>query len=176
MVPPAIGRRLVLFLGSTLGNLEQPEQCAMLAEIRKLLAPGDSLLLGVDLVKDVSVLEAAYNDSAGVTAAFSRNILSVINNALHADFDLEDFRHGAHYNPDAARIEIRLHAKRAHSVRIADLDLTVDFEEGESIWTENSHKFTRDSAAAILAASGMALEAWYTDEQEYFGLALATAS
>ena len=127
MVPPAIGRRLVLFLGSTLGNLEQPEQCAMLAEIRKLLAPGDSLLLGVDLVKDVSVLEAAYNDSAGVTAAFSRNILSVINNALHADFDQEDFRHGAHYNPDAARIEIRLHAKRAHSVRIADLDLTVDF-------------------------------------------------
>ena len=82
MVPSAIGRRLVLFLGSTLGNLEQPEQCAMLAEVRKLLVPGDSLLLGVDLVKDVSVLEAAYNDSAGVTAAFSRNILSVINNAL----------------------------------------------------------------------------------------------
>ena len=119
MVPPAVGRRLVLFLGSTLGNLEQPEQCTMLAEIRKLLVPGDSLLLGVDLVKDVSVLEAAYNDAAGVTATFSRNILSVINNALHADFDLEDFRHGAHYNPDAARIEIRLYAKRAHSVRIA---------------------------------------------------------
>ena len=176
MVPPAIGRRLVLFLGSTLGNLEQPEQCAMLAEIRKLLVPGDSLLLGVDLVKDVSVLEAAYNDAAGVTAAFSRNILSVINNALHADFDQEDFRHGAHYNPDAARIEIRLHAKRAHSVRIADLDLTVDFAEGESIWTENSHKFTREHAARLLESSGMAMEAWYTDEQEYFGLALATAA
>ena len=176
MVPPAVGRRLVLFLGSTLGNLEQPEQCAMLAEIRKLLAPGDSLLLGVDLVKDVSVLEAAYNDSAGVTSAFSRNILSVINNALHADFDQEDFRHGAHYNPDAARIEIRLYAKRAHSVRIADLDLTVDFAEGESIWTENSHKFTREHASTLLESSGMAMEAWYTDEQEYFGLALATAA
>ena len=176
MVPPAFGRRLVLFLGSTLGNLEQPDQCAMLAEIRKLLAPGDSLLLGVDLVKDVSVLEAAYNDAAGVTAAFSRNILSVINNALHADFDLEDFRHGAHYNPDAARIEIRLHAKRTHSVRIEDLDLTVDFAEGESIWTENSHKFTREHVARLLESSGMEMEAWYTDEQEYFGLALASAA
>ena len=86
------------------------------------------------------------------------------------------FATDAHYNPDAARIEIRLYAKRAHSVRIADLDLTVDFEEGESIWTENSHKFTREHAARLLESSGMAMEAWYTDEQEYFGLALASAS
>ena len=176
LVPPAVGRRLVLFLGSTLGNLEQPEQRAMLSEVRKLLAPGDSLLLGIDLVKDVTVLEAAYNDDAGVTAAFSRNILCVINNALHADFDPNDFCHSAHFNPDAARIEIRLYADRAHSVRIADLDMTVDFAKGESIWTENSHKFTKESAAATLEASGMALDAWYTDEQEYFGLALATAA
>ena len=176
LVPQAVGRRLVLFLGSTLGNLESPEQRAMLSEVRKLLAPGDSLLLGIDLVKDVTVLEAAYNDDAGVTAAFSRNILCVINNALHADFDPNDFCHSAHFNPDAARIEIRLYADRAHSVRIADLDMTVDFAKGESIWTENSHKFTKESAAAILEASGMALEAWYTDEQEYFGLALATAA
>ena len=140
------------------------------------MAPGDSLLLGIDLVKDVTVLEAAYNDDAGVTAAFSRNILCVINNALHADFDPNDFCHGAHFNPDAARIEIRLYAERAHSVRIADLDMTVDFAKGEPIWTENSHKFTKESAAAVLEASGMALEAWYTDEQEYFGLALATAA
>ena len=176
LVPPAVGRRLVLFLGSTLGNLEQPEQRAMLSEVRKLLAPGDSLLLGIDLVKDVTVLEAAYNDDAGVTAAFSRNILCVINNALHADFDPNDFCHSAHFNPDAARIEIRLYTDRAHSVRIADLDMTVDFAKGEPIWTENSHKFTKESATAILESSGMAMEAWYTDEREYFGLALATAA
>lgn len=175
-VPPVRGRRLVLFLGGTIGNLEAHERRAFLAQVRALLSPGDFLLLGMDLVKDTSVLEAAYNDSAGVSAAFSSNVLTVINNALGADFDLSLWRHRAHYNAEAARIEMHLYAERAHTVRIADLDMTVDFTEGESIWTENSHKFTRETASAMLEAAGLTLDTWYMDEREYFGLVLARAA
>ncbi|MDE2801674.1 MAG: L-histidine N(alpha)-methyltransferase, partial [Chloroflexota bacterium] len=175
-IPAAQGRRLVLFLGGTIGNLEREERQAFLCQVRELLSRGDFLLLGTDLVKDVDVLEAAYNDSAGVSANFSRNVLSVINYALHADFDLSLWRHRAHWNADAARIEMHLYARRAHSVRIADLDMTVDFAEGESIWTENSHKFTRETASAMLEGAGMTLDTWYTDALGYFGLALARAA
>ena len=175
-IPPARGRRLVLFLGSTIGNLEAEERDAFLAQVRRLLSPGDFLLLGVDLVKDTAVLEAAYNDSAGVSAAFNHNILNVLNDALRADFDPSAFRHRAHYNADAARIEMHLYAERAHRVYIADLDMTVDFAQGESIWAESSHKYTRETASAMLEAAGLTLDAWYTDEREYFGLALARAA
>lgn len=175
-IPPAEGRRLVLFLGGTIGNLERGERLAFLCQVRELLSPGDFLLLGLDQVKDIAVLEAAYNDSAGVSGDFSRNVLTVINNALHADFDLSAWRHRAHYNAEAARIEMHLYARRAHSVYIADLDMTVDFQEGESLWTESSHKFTRETASAMLESAGMALDTWYTDELGYFGLALARAT
>lgn len=174
-IPPPEGRRLVLFLGGTIGNLEREERRVFLCKVRELLSPGDFLLLGMDLVKDIAVLEAAYNDSAGVSADFSRNVLSVINYALHADFDLSLWRHRAHWNADAARIEMHLYARRAHSVHLADLDMTVHFAEGESIWTESSHKFTRESASAMLEAAGMDLDTWYTDERGYFGLVLASA-
>ncbi|MDE2901077.1 MAG: L-histidine N(alpha)-methyltransferase [Chloroflexota bacterium] len=175
-IPPAEGRRLVLFLGGTIGNLEHKERRVFLCKVRDLLSPGDFLLLGVDLVKDMDVLEAAYNDSAGVSTDFSRNVLSVINHALHADFDLSLWRHRAHWNANAARIEMHLYARSAHSIRIVDLDMTVDFAEGESIWTESSHKFTRETASAMLEAAGMTLDTWYTDDREYFGLVLARAT
>ena len=174
LVPPAVGKRLVLFIGSTIGNLEPAGRLALLGEIRKLLSPGDYLLLGMDLVKDVAVLEAAYNDAAGVTAAFDLNILNVVNNALNADFNVSAFRHRAHYNHDLDRIEMHLYAQSAQTVHIADLDMTVEIAKDESIWTESSHKFTQATAAAMLQEDGMTLEAWYTDPLRYFGLALAS--
>ena len=175
LVPPAEGKRLVLFIGSTIGNLEPPERLGLLGEIRKMLAPGDCLLLGMDLVKDISVLEAAYNDAAGVTAAFDLNILNAINNALHADFNVESFRHRAHYNRDLDRIEMHLYANSAQTVHIADLDMMVEIAKDESIWTESSHKFTQDTVTNMLRDAGLTLDTWYTDPLNYFGLALAAA-
>ncbi len=173
LVPAPIGRRLVLFLGSTIGNLNPPDRHRFLSQVRHLMEREDRLLLGVDLVKDVDVLEAAYNDFAGVTAEFNRNILRVVNRGLHADFDPEAFRHLALYNQEEARIEMHLTPDSAQTVRVADLDLTIEVRPGEMLWTESSHKFTRESTAAMLETAGMALERWYTDDQRLFGLALA---
>ena len=173
LFPAPTGRRLVLFLGSTIGNLNVPDRQRFLAQVRRLMDGEDRLLLGVDLVKDVDVLEVAYNDSADVTAEFNRNILRVVNRGLHADFDPESFRHLAFYNQADARIEMHLAPDSAQTVRIADLDLTIEVRPGETLWTESSHKFTRESTAAMLEAAGMALERWYTDDQRLFGLALA---
>ena len=172
-LPPAIGRRLVLFLGSTLGNLDGAARLDLLRQIRRLLDPGDRLLLGVDLVKEVSVLEAAYNDSQGVTAAFNRNILLVVNRALYADFQPESFRHHAFYNREAARIEMHLVPDALQAIRIEGLGLTVTVRPQESIWTESSYKFTRQSVEAMLGEAGLPLERWYTDPDARFGLALA---
>ena len=136
-VPPPAGRRLVLFLGSTIGNLDAPERQRLLAGLRALLRhPGDRLLLGVDLVKDVKVLEAAYDDSAGVTRDFNRNILHVINHAVDGNFEPEAFRHHAFYNEEASRIEMHLVADQAQTVKLGRLGLTVRFEPGEDIWDE----------------------------------------
>lgn len=176
LVPPAQGKRLVLFIGSTIGNLEPKERQALLREIKKMLAPGDCLLLGMDLIKDVAVLEAAYNDAAGITAAFDLNGLKAINNALHADFNVAEFHHRAHYNHELNRIEMHLYANSAQTVHIADLDMKVEIAKDESIWMESSHKFTQETASAMLREADMSLEAWYTDPLRYFGLALATAS
>ena len=172
-LPRAVGRRLVLFLGSTLGNLDGTARRDLLLQIRLLLEAGDRLLLGVDLVKEVSVLEAAYNDSQGVTAAFNRNILRVVNWALHADFQPEAFRHHAFYNREAARIEMHLVPDEAQTVRVEELGLTVTLRPQESIWTESSYKFTRQSVEAMLGEVGLPLERWYTDRAARFGLALA---
>ena len=173
-IPTAIGRRLVLFLGSTLGNLDPPARLDFLVQVGRLLGSGDRLLLGVDLVKDVSVLEAAYNDAAGVTAEFNRNILRVINRGLEADFLPEAFQHRALYNRDADRIEMHLVPESDQTVHVKKLDLTVTVGPGETLSTESSYKFTRESTAAVLQEAGMALENWYTDPQSMFGLALAT--
>jgi L-histidine N-alpha-methyltransferase len=176
LVPPAVGKRLVLFIGSTIGNLEPADRLALLREIRKMLAPGDYLLLGMDQIKDVAVLEAAYNDAGGVTAAFNLNVLKAINNALHADFNVDEFRHRSHYNHDLDRIEMHLYAQSAQTVHITDLGMTVEIAKGESIWTESSHKFTQTTATAMLQEAGMKLDTWYTDPLRYFGLALATTA
>jgi L-histidine N-alpha-methyltransferase len=173
-VPPPAGRRLVLFLGSTIGNLDPPERQRFLASIRGLLpSPEDRFLLGVDLVKDVRVLEAAYDDAAGVTRDFNRNILRVVNRGVKADFRPEAFRHVAFYNEAAARIEMHLVADSAQEVRLERLGLTLHFPAGEDIWTENSYKFTRVGVEAMLDEAALRLAEWYVDPANYFALALA---
>jgi L-histidine N-alpha-methyltransferase len=171
-VPPPVGRRLALFLGSTIGNFEPGARATLLGEIGRLLGADGRLLLGVDLVKDRRILEPAYDDAAGVTAAFNRNVLAVVNRALAADFRPEAYRHHAFYNEAASRIEMHLLATAPQRVHLPRLDMVVDLHEGEGIWTENSYKFTRASTEAMLAAGGLALDAWYTDAHERFGLAL----
>jgi L-histidine N-alpha-methyltransferase len=174
-IPSSGGRRLVLFLGSTLGNLEPSRRRQFLTAVRALLGPDDRFLIGLDLVKDPAILHEAYNDSAGVTAAFNRNILRVVNNALNADFDLNAFEHLAFYNADAARIEMHLVAQGAQQVHLNGLALTIELVKGERIWTENSYKFTEESASGMLTEAGMRLDHWYEATGQLFGLALARA-
>ena len=170
-VPPAAGRRLVAFLGSTIGNLDAPGRQQLLRDVRAMLGAGDRLLVGLDLVKDAAALHAAYDDAAGVTAAFNRNILHVVNRELHADFAPDGFRHEARWNEPTARVEMHLAAARRQTATVRDLGLAVTVEEGETIWTESSHKFTRTSVEAMLGAAGLALVSWYTDGA--FALAVA---
>ena len=175
-VPPPKGRRLVLFLGSTIGNFDPPARRRLLGDLRGMLGAEGRLLLGVDLVKDRAVLEAAYDDAAGVTAAFNRNILHVVNRGLDGDFRPEAFRHHAFYNDAASRIEMHLVAGAPQRVHLRRLGLVLDFEAGESIWTESSYKYTRASVASMLRASALAEEAWFTDGGGRFGLVLARAA
>ena len=174
-IPVPQGRRLVLLLGGTIGNLDAPERIAFLAEVRKLLQDGHHFLLGLDIVKDTAVVEAAYDDSAGVTAEFNRNILRVINRGLGADFDPDAFDHRVFFNAEASRIEMHLVSRERQSVHVAGLELTITLEAGETIWTESSYKFTRESVQAMLGSAGMHLEHWYVhpNSAERFGLALA---
>jgi len=171
--PAPTGRRLVLFLGSTIGNFEPPAREALLRRIAGLLGDDGRLLLGVDLVKDRATLEAAYDDAAGVTRTFNRNVLRVVNRALGADFRPDEFRHHAFYDPAASRIEMHLVAMGRQRVRIPALDMRLDLPDGEDIWTESSYKFTRESIEAVLKSAGLALERWYTDAADRFGLVLA---
>jgi L-histidine N-alpha-methyltransferase len=171
---PAARRRLVVFLGSTIGNFTPPADVAFLRGLAGRLAPGERLLLGVDLVKSTAALHAAYNDRAGVTAEFNRNVLRVLNRELDADFDPERFDHVAHYNAEAARIEMHLRARLAHRVRIAGLDLDIAFAAGETIHTENSHKYTRASVDALLGSAGFQLDRWTASPDGAFAFALAT--
>ncbi len=148
---PRVGRRLVVFLGSTIGNLTAAPRAEFLSALSDTLRPGDTLLLGTDLVKDTDRLVRAYDDSAGVTARFNRNVLAVVNRELDADFDLDAFEHVARWNADEERIEMWLQATSAQRVRVAALDLTVDFASGEEMLTEVSCKFRPDGVAAELA-------------------------
>ena len=170
---PQVGRRLVVFLGSTIGNLTPGPRAEFLAALSDSLQPGDTLLLGTDLVKDVDRLVRAYDDTAGVTAAFNKNVLTVVNRQLGADFDVAAFDHVARWNADESRIEMRLRTETAQRVRIADLDLTVDFEAGEEMLTEVSTKFRPEGVADELAAAGLRRIAWWTDDAGDFGLSLA---
>jgi L-histidine N-alpha-methyltransferase len=172
-VPAPDGPRLVAFLGGTIGNFPPGSRRRFLRSIARLLAPGDHLLLGTDLVKDPAVLEAAYNDSEGVTAEFNRNVLLVMNRDLDGDFDPARFEHVAFFDRRRQWIEMRLRATEAHEVTLRALDLTVSFEAREEIRTEISAKFTRARVSADLAAAGMALVNWFTDAEDRFALSLA---
>lgn len=171
---PRGGRRLVAFLGSTIGNLHPDEHPAFLRDVAGLLDDGDAFLLGVDLVKDVPTLEAAYDDAQGVTAKFNRNVLAVLNRELRADFPLDAFAHVARYRTDEGWIEMALRAERDLVVRLDALDLVVDFARGEELHTEISCKFTRQGVEAACSAAGLALRQWHTDPDGWFALALAT--
>jgi L-histidine N-alpha-methyltransferase len=170
----ADGPQLVAFLGSTIGNMVPAERAQFLARVRSQLRPGDSFLLGTDLVKDPAVLVAAYDDSAGVTAAFNQNVLSVMNAALGADFDLDTFAHVAVWDAAAEWIEMRLRSTTAQSVRVPGVGLTVEFGEGEEMRTEVSSKFRRSGITAELAAAGFTLRSWWTDAAGQFGVSLST--
>ncbi|MCH9732889.1 MAG: L-histidine N(alpha)-methyltransferase [Actinomycetia bacterium] len=170
---PNVGRRLVAFLGSTIGNLEPGPRAEFLASVFDLLQPGDSLLLGTDLVKDTGRLVRAYDDSAGVTARFNRNVLAVVNRELGADFDIDAFEHVARWNEAEERMEMRLRSTRAQRVRVASLALEVDFADGEEVLTEVSCKFRRAGVDAELSAAGLRRTRWWTDDSGDFGLSLS---
>jgi dimethylhistidine N-methyltransferase/ergothioneine biosynthesis protein EgtC len=175
-VPRRPGPTLVAFLGGTIGNLDPGERAEFLARLRDRLAPGDGLLLGADLVKDPATLVAAYDDAAGVTAAFDKNLLAVLNRELGADFDPGLFDHLAVWNADTEWIEMRLRARRAHKVQVRELGLTVEFAAGEEMRTEISAKFRAAGLVAELARAGFDLGRWWTDHDRRFGLALALAA
>jgi L-histidine Nalpha-methyltransferase len=172
---PRDGRRVVAFLGGTIGNFQPAERKQFLADVSAQLDPGDSFLLGTDLVKDIARLEAAYDDAAGVTAEFNKNVLRVINRELHADFDLDRFEHRAFFDTDKEWIEMRLVSIGRQQVHIHDLDLVVEFADGEEMRTEISAKFRRDGVEAELAGAGLRLAEWWTDPDTEFALSLSFA-
>jgi L-histidine N-alpha-methyltransferase len=167
------GNRLVALLGGTIGNFPPGTRRNVLTKISTLLGANDRLLLGTDLVKDPHVIEAAYNDAAGITAEFNRNLLYVLNRELDADFQPESFEHIAFYDRRNEWVEMRLRATRAMSVYVADLDLRVEFAAGEELRTEISAKFTRAHVEADLEAAGLELDGWFTDDNNLFAVTMA---
>jgi L-histidine Nalpha-methyltransferase len=172
---PDDGTRVVAFLGSTIGNLAPGARAEFLADLARSLHPGDSLLLGTDLVKDRARLVAAYDDAAGVTAEFNRNVLRVLNRELGANFDPEAFEHVARFDPATEWVEMRLRASGGQQVRIAALELDVDFADGEEVRTEISAKFRRAGVERELAAAGLELAEWWTDPAGDFAVSLSFA-
>ena len=177
-IPAATGKRLVLFLGGTIGNLDPVERTEFLASVAELLGPEDRLLIGLDLLKDPATIEAAYNDGAGVTAAFNRNMLNVLNRGLTADFNPDSFEHRAFFNEEESRIEMHLVPNGPQMVSIRDLGITVTIDPSETIWTECSYKFTEESLKRMLAEAGMRLDRFYTNDEPdaLFGLVLAATA
>ncbi|MFC8088694.1 L-histidine N(alpha)-methyltransferase [Streptomyces sp. NPDC057301] len=174
-LPDTPGPRLVAFLGGTIGNLLPAERAAFLASARSLLSPGDALLLGTDLVKDERALVEAYDDAAGVTAAFNKNVLAVIDRELGADFDPAAFDHVAVWDADHEWIEMRLRSRTAQTVKVPALGLAVDFAAGEDMRTEVSAKFRKEGVRAELSAAGLELAHWWTDGEGRFALSLSVA-
>jgi L-histidine N-alpha-methyltransferase len=165
----------VLFLGSTIGNFDRPAGVKFLAEVRRILEPGDSLLLGTDLEKPSAELLKAYDDEIGVTAAFNLNLLARINRELDADFKLSQFVHVARINHEARSVEMHLQSKCRQTVRVPAADLRVEFMEGETIWTESSHKYSREEVFQMARAAGFRCEAQWVDEQWPFAENLLVA-
>ncbi len=174
IVAPCSGPRIVALLGSTVGNLQPVEVRAFLHSLRPVLRRGDALLMGTDLVKDVTTLEAAYDDPEGVTSKFNLNVLTVMNRELKADFDLARFRHEAAWNPSLERIEIRLRSLESQVVSIEALGAEVTFLAGESILTEISRKFTLDSVQRAYEDGGFRLRSWHEDDDGWYGVSLAS--
>ncbi|MEB3967317.1 L-histidine N(alpha)-methyltransferase [Mycobacterium ulcerans] len=171
---PTGGRRLFVFLGSTIGNLTPGPRAEFLAGLAAVMRPGDSLLLGTDLVKDTDRLIRAYDDAAGVTARFNRNVLAVVNRELDADFNVDAYQHIARWNSVEERIEMWLQAEGRQRVQVRALGLTLDFAAGEEMLTEVSCKFRPEGVSAELDAAGLRRIQWWTDEAGDFGLSLAT--
>ncbi|HSY14614.1 MAG TPA: L-histidine N(alpha)-methyltransferase [Jatrophihabitantaceae bacterium] len=169
------GRRLVAFLGGTIGNLLPEQRATFLQTLRSTLHPGDTVLLGTDLVKSPDVLVPAYDDAAGVTAEFNKNVLHVLNRELKADFDVDAFTHLAVWDAEHEWIEMRLRSSVDQLVRIELLGLEVTFARGEEMRTEISAKFRREGVAAEMAAAGFELGEWWTDSAGRFGLSLSSA-
>ncbi|HEX8093506.1 L-histidine N(alpha)-methyltransferase [Jatrophihabitans sp.] len=167
------GRTAVVFLGSTIGNLDPAERAAFFGAVRSALDPGDVLLLGTDLVKPAEILVPAYDDAAGITAAFNLNVLQVLNRELGGDLPIEAFDHRAVWNPADERIEMRLRAGREIRARLDRIGLDVHFDAGEELLTEISSKFRRDGITAELAMAGLNLTHWWTDPAGYFALSLS---
>ncbi len=162
--------KLILFLGSTIGNLDDDESRTFLHEVSRSMNPGDRFLLGMDMVKSTDVLEAAYNDAQGVTAAFNKNVLSVINRELAANFDLDSFDHLAFFNEDEERIEMHLRAARSMTVEIGEPELFIEFDEGETIHTEICRKFRPQSAQEMIEDANMEVARFHTDANGWFSI------
>ena len=173
---PVRGRTIVLFLGSTIGNLDPDDAVVMLRDLRNAMRAGDALLLGADLIKDRAVLEAAYNDALGVTASFNLNVLQRINRELGGHFELDAFAHRAFYDVENARIEMHLVSRHEQSVRIDARDLEIAFASGESIHTESSYKHDETTLGAFASASGFALHRVWSDARRWFADALLIAT
>ena len=167
------GRKLVLYLGSSIGNFDWNDAIALLRKVRDQLCPGDALLLGTDMVKSPEILVPAYDDAQGVTEQFNKNILRRINREFHGNFDLDSFRHIAEWNPECSRMQIYLESRKPQVVTLAATGTTVRFRAGERIHTENSNKYTLDMVQQLLCVSGFRLEQSWFDERQWFGLHLA---
>ena len=172
-LPRHKGRNLVVFLGGTIGNFAESDARDFLAELRATMSPGDSLLIGADRVKQPDVLHAAYNDDAGITAAFNLNLLHVLNRELGADFDVESFEHYAHFNPLESRIEMQLISRCGQQVRLNALDQVSECQEGDHILTEISRKFTRAQLERLLREAGFTIANHYESAGTKFSLVLA---
>ncbi len=175
-LPVPEGPRLFLFLGGTIGNFSEPDGARFLADVASKMEAGDFLLLGADRIKDRQVLHDAYNDSQGLTAAFNQNVLRVLNARLGADFDPDAFRHDARYSAERAQIEMRLVAVRPQTVTIRGLDKQIRLREGETILTEISRKFSRESVERLIASAGLRPFRHYASDNDYFSLVLAGAA
>ena len=173
LLPEPDASRLMCFLGGTIGNFPPGSRRRFLRGLAKRLGTEGHLLLGVDLVKDPLMIEAAYDDAAGITAEFNRNVLRVLNRELGADFDVDAFEHVAFFDTEREWLEMRLRARSRQTVTVPALALTVEFAPREELRTEISVKFTRSRLEADLAAAGMELAGWFTDEREWFATALA---
>jgi L-histidine Nalpha-methyltransferase len=170
---PLGGPRVIALLGGTIGNFEPAQRASFLARIANLLGDEDHFLLGTDLVKDRTTLEAAYNDSAGVTSEFNKNVLAVLNERLDCDFDLDAFEHVAFWDEENLWMDIRLRSLARQVVNIAALDMQVAFDRGEEMRTEISTKFARQGLAGIYAESRLEMAGWWTDPEGLYGLSLA---